>query len=150
MFAPSANEWKQAHSQGRFAILRVLIETGEGFVTVKEVVGEDGKPDLLITMDKSKLESIGKTAIGDFLRKLQIYKSTGDAEAGRKMFDHYSSVSNEGPHPWAKWRDIVVARRRPRMFNIMPNTIIKDENSEHEHNDEVLSELFDKDLADFD
>eukprot|EP00096_Caligus_rogercresseyi_P009060 TRINITY_DN3009_c0_g1_i1.p1 TRINITY_DN3009_c0_g1~~TRINITY_DN3009_c0_g1_i1.p1 ORF type:complete len:809 (-),score=242.44 TRINITY_DN3009_c0_g1_i1:90-2228(-) len=173
MYAPGAKEWKQAHSQGRFAILRVLLETGEGFLSVKEVTGEDGKPDFLIKMDRSKLESVGKTAIGDFLRKLQIFKSTGDAEASIKLFDHYSSVNNEGPFPWAKWRDIVVARRKPRMFNIMANTLIKDEKlsiveyeqsksgliqswverfspKEHEFNDEVLLKLYEKDLPDFD
>ena len=50
MYSPASGEWKQAHSQARFVILQVLQEAGENFVSVKEVVGEDGKPDLLLTM----------------------------------------------------------------------------------------------------
>lgn len=50
MYSPASGEWKQAHSQARFVILQVLQEAGENFVSVKEVIGEDGKPDLLLTM----------------------------------------------------------------------------------------------------
>ena len=72
MYSPASNEWKQAHSQARFVILQVLMEAGEGFVTVKAITGDDGKPDLLLTMDRNKVETVGKPAIGDFLQKLQI------------------------------------------------------------------------------
>ena len=43
-----------------------------------KVTGEDGKPDLLISMDRSKLESVGQPAIAKFLNKLQVLKSTAD------------------------------------------------------------------------
>lgn len=36
-------------------ILQVLNQAGDNFVSVKEVIGEDGKPDLLFSMDRSKL-----------------------------------------------------------------------------------------------
>ena len=36
----------------RFVILGVMIEAGEGFCKVEKVTGDDGKPDLLITMDR--------------------------------------------------------------------------------------------------
>ena len=35
-------------------------------------MAEDGEPDLIIKLDRSKINSVGKTAIGDFLRKLQV------------------------------------------------------------------------------
>ena len=41
-------------------------------------LGEDGKPDLLISMDRSKLETVGAPAIAKFLHKLQVYKATAD------------------------------------------------------------------------
>ena len=50
----------------------MLLEAGEGFVSVKAVTGEDGKPDLLLSMDRNKVESVGKPAIGSFLKKLQV------------------------------------------------------------------------------
>ena len=62
----------QAHMQARFVILRVLMEAGKGFVTIKKIIAEDGEPDLIIRLDRSKINSVGKTAIGDFLRKLQV------------------------------------------------------------------------------
>lgn len=36
--------------------------------------------------------------------------------SAREMYDGYSRVSGEGPRPWLAWRDIVVARKQPRMI----------------------------------
>ena len=58
--------------QARFVILRVLIEAGEGLVSVERCTGEDGKPDAIVKLDKEKIETVGRDAIGNFLRKLQV------------------------------------------------------------------------------
>ena len=58
--------------QARFAILSVLLEAGNGLVTITRMTGEDGKPDAVVKLDRSKIDSIGKEAIGVFLRRLQV------------------------------------------------------------------------------
>merc|ERR1712029_1039471 len=123
MYSQASGEWKQAHSQARFVILQVLQEAGENFVSVKEVTGEDGKPDLLLTMDKTKLESVGKPAIGQFLKKLQVFKSLGDFASANAMFSKYSKVNEQ----WLSWRDIVISRKQPRKMQVQANTFIQDE-----------------------
>ena len=174
MYSVASNEWKQAHSQARFVILQVLMEAGEGFVSVKAINGDDGKPDLLLTMDRSKVESVGKPAIGSFLQKLQVYKSTGDIDAARKMYDAYSAVNDERPgHPWVSWRDIVLDRKQPRKMMVQANTKIEDEQlklveyspshegmmeswrdrftlEEHAEIDDILNGLFVRDQPHFD
>ena len=57
----------------RYVILRVLLEAGNGLVQLNTLAeGSDGKPDVLITLDREKIESVGRPAIGNFLRKLQV------------------------------------------------------------------------------
>ena len=53
-------------------IWKVILEAGEDFVTIKETVGEDGEPNLSLTMDRKKLLTIGHPAIKKFLEKRQV------------------------------------------------------------------------------
>lgn len=118
MFTPTQRTWRQAHCQARYVILQVLIEAGQDFVKVQEVTAADGNPDLLISMDESKIESVGVPAIGAFLQKLQYYKSTADITGGSKMFNNYSSVS---PH-FEHLRALVISRKKPRQEVLQCNT----------------------------
>ena len=64
--------------QARFVILQVLLEAGDDLVKVQTVTGEDGEPDILLSLDRSKIISVGKPAIGNFLKKLQVHLYTGN------------------------------------------------------------------------
>jgi len=130
MFSPGSMEWKQAHSQARFVIMNVMLEAGEGFLKIEKVTGEDGKPDLLISMDRSKLESVGQPAIAKFLNKLQVLKSTADDKTARVMYGELSAVTGAGEHPWLAWREIVVARKQPRSILVQGNTRVENEKLE--------------------
>ncbi|KAJ8674264.1 hypothetical protein QAD02_005526 [Eretmocerus hayati] len=123
MYQPSSGKWLQAHSQARYVLLRVCLEAGQDFVKVVET--EPGK-NLRLTLDRGKLHTVGKSAIGDFLLKLQVFKSTADLKSAKEMFDRYSEVPEFGSHPWAKWRDVIMSQRRPRKIFVQPNTFIDD------------------------
>ncbi|KAF0305198.1 Dipeptidyl peptidase 3 [Amphibalanus amphitrite] len=127
MYSTETKKFMQAHSRARYVILRVLLEHGEGVVDIKEVKDADGKPDLLMTVDKEKIYTSGKKAIGDFLRKLQVYKATADVPAARAMFDHYSEVPESGPHPFANWIPIILEKKQPRRFLVQAHTELKGE-----------------------
>ena len=58
--------------QARYVILRVLLEC-ENLVSIEQITNsEDGKPDLLVHLERTRIESVGKPAIGKFLNRLQV------------------------------------------------------------------------------
>nr|XP_030689336.1 dipeptidyl peptidase 3 isoform X3 [Globicephala melas] len=73
-YTPEASSWRQAHMQARFVILRVLLEAGEGLVTVTPTTGSDGRPDAQVHLDRNKIRTVGKPALERFLRRLQAQK----------------------------------------------------------------------------
>lgn len=124
-YTAESQAWRQAHMQARYVILRVLLEAGEGLVTLQECTGTDGRPDARISIDRSKIHTVGKSAIQRFLCKLQVHKSTADVEGGRALYDGYSAVSDSGSHRFLRLRDTVLLRKEARKMFVQANTRVK-------------------------
>jgi len=111
-YTPESNKWRQAHMQARFVILNVLREAG-GIVEIKE--------GPLIILDKSKIETIGRKAIGHFLTKIMVYKATANVEDANKLYDHYSTVTEE----YLNLRKVVIEKKKPRKVFVQAHTYLE-------------------------
>ncbi|XP_037543246.1 dipeptidyl peptidase 3 [Nematolebias whitei] len=129
-YTPERKSWRQAHMQARFVILCVLLEAGEGLVGLEEVTGQDGKPNAQITLDRSKIHTVGKNAIHRFLCKLQVLKSTADVDGGRALYEGYSTVSDSGAHSFLRLRETVLLRKEARKMLVQANTRVSGESAE--------------------
>jgi len=113
----SSKTWGQAHMRARFAILRVMLEAGNGFVNIEQHLDQH---EAIIHVDRQKINSVGKKAVGDFLQRLQVYKATADFAAASAMYDKYTTV----PDDWLPLRDLVIEKRQPRKIFVQPNTSV--------------------------
>merc|ERR1711990_605879 len=90
LYNTEQSKWGQAHMWDRWVIFKVIYETEE---VVK--INWPSEDTFEIEVDYTKIRTVGKKALGAFLEKLQIYKSTANAEEGTAMFEEYSKVSEE-------------------------------------------------------
>ena len=60
--------------QARFAILQSFLRAGQGFATVTEKTEEDAPSPLEVVLDRSKIATVGKQCIADFLLKVSDQK----------------------------------------------------------------------------
>ncbi|KAL8693137.1 MAG: hypothetical protein Q9218_001989 [Villophora microphyllina] len=110
-------KWGQAHSRGHFAMFRMLLDAGDDFLRVKH----DAKKDTLtVYIDRSKLLTHGKPAIGMLLLRLHIYRCTADVVACREYFEDLTRVNGV----FADWRKIVIRNKRPRQILVQANTFL--------------------------
>ncbi|KAI0447916.1 peptidase family M49 [Xylaria telfairii] len=120
MWDPKSRKWGQPHSQARFSILQCFLQAGEDFCKL-EYQGDDLK-GAVIRLDRSKIPTVGRKAVGEYLQKLHIYKSTADVDAGTKFF---GEMTNVDPEFWGKKvRDEVLANKQPRKVFVQANTFL--------------------------
>lgn len=128
---PKSQKWGQPHMQARFSILKCFLEA-EGFVEFVPRGGDNSElPDqVLIKLDRNKIQTVGKEAVGKYLQKLHIYKTTADFEAGSKLYTDMTTVSEE----LAKYREMVLKSKLPRKQFVQANTVLSGEHVEfHEY-----------------
>jgi dipeptidyl-peptidase-3 len=80
LFHRESGQWKQAHAQARFGILRALLNWGKGGIAVKH---ENGR--ITLSLDPGKLDAIAE-AIAQLLKHLNYYKATAKVAEAKKFY----------------------------------------------------------------
>ena len=114
---PASKKWGQAHMQARYSILQTFLNAGQGFAKLDYT--KDDLSDLTIMVDRSKILTVGRPAVEDYLQKLHIYKCTADLEAGKQLYDEMTHVTEF----WGQQvRAEVLRRKTPRKVFVQANT----------------------------
>lgn len=81
-YTPSTGSWRQAHMQARYVIVRVLLEAGHGLLTLRQCTNtEDGQPDVEVVLNRALIPTVGRDAIGSFLKVRACGKCTFSCRA---------------------------------------------------------------------
>ena len=120
---PTSKKWGQAHMQARFSILQVLLQAGEGLVTLLPPGVEKGAgnaDELCVRVDRRKIAAVGRPAMEAYLQKLHVYKASADVAAGTALYEDATRVEGW----WAnEARMAVMKKRPPRKVFVQANTV---------------------------
>lgn len=99
-------------------MLKWLLMDGQGFMRIEV----DATSNMLqVHVDREKVISHGKPAIGRMLLRLHMYRCTADAQGCRTYYEDLSSVDGD----YLTWRDIVLAQQQPKWKFVQANTFIE-------------------------
>ena len=112
-----AEDGVKAHSRAHFATLKCLLTDGNGFITI----GHNSAGDqITVHVDRSRIISDGKPALGRMLLWLDVYRATTDVKSCRGYYEDLSRVDG----PYLEWRRIVVAKKQPEWVFVHSNTFL--------------------------
>lgn len=127
--------WGQAHSrvsrmntertddvlttwQAHFAILNWLLKDGGDCVIIEH---NKTAGTLAVKVDRGKVASHGKPALGRMLLHLHMYRCTADVQACREYYEMLSRLTDEH----LEWRKVVVTSKPPPLVFVHANTCLK-------------------------
>ncbi|KAI9771636.1 MAG: hypothetical protein M1840_001851 [Geoglossum simile] len=111
-------KWGQAHSRAHFAMLKCLLTDGGGFMTIE---CDPQQENLIVRVDRSKIVSHGKPALGRMLLRLHMYRCTADVKSCRTYYEELSRVDGN----YLEWRRIVLAKKQPKWVFVQANTFLR-------------------------
>ncbi len=135
--ANPSQKWGQAHSrvspvpapathppsqltttQAHFAILKTLLASG-----TLAIAHSPSTQTLTVHVDRTKILTHGKPALGQMLLRLHIYRCTADVAACREYYEGLTKVEEED----LRWRETVLARKPPPLVFVQANTFLDEE-----------------------
>jgi dipeptidyl-peptidase-3 len=99
--------------------VKVLLAAPDNFFTLSH--SSEYMDDLTIRVDKTKILSSGIPAIGKFLQKLHIYKSTADVVNGTRLYEETTAVDEY----FLRVREVVLRKKPRRKLFVQPNTVFE-------------------------
>lgn len=114
--------WTQSHCCARHVYLQVLLRNTQHLLSIEPVYNEQHEMiDFYLHLNREYIISEGRPAIGEFLRTLQIYKSTADVDRGTAFFNQFVNVDDT----FTQYRSIVLNKKKPRAVFMQPNLVLE-------------------------
>ena len=70
------------------------------------------------------LRTLSTSSVRSLRFVVKVYKSTGDYEGAKKMYDHYSDVNDRDAPHMLSLRATVLDRKQPRKMFVQCNTML--------------------------
>jgi dipeptidyl-peptidase III len=86
-----------------------------------KVAFERSTNTLIVHVDRSKVVSDGKPALGQMLLRLHMYRCTANVADCRAYYEDLSKVDGE----FLEWRDAVIAQQQPKWVFVQANTFLE-------------------------
>ena len=99
-------------------MLKCLLRDGNGVLTVTHSKSEQR---LTVHVDRSKILTYGKSALGKMLLHLHMFRCTADSQGCRTYYEELSKLDGA----YRDWRETVLAKKPPPLVFVHANTFKK-------------------------
>jgi dipeptidyl-peptidase III len=100
--------------------MKCLLLDGGGVLSIH---CDPSKQILTARIDKSKILTHGKPALGRMLLRLHMYRCTANVKECRAYYEELSRVNGQ----YLEWRKVVLSRKAPPLLYVQANTFLEDE-----------------------
>ena len=76
-----------------------------------------------VALDAEKITTVGVTAIGNFLKRLNIFKAVADVSSSRDLYAKYTAVDDQ----FIQLRNLVLEKKKPRRVFVQSRTVLNAE-----------------------
>lgn len=102
-------------------MLQCLLVDGGGVIAITH---DKETQNLTVRVDRSKIVTHGKPALGRMLLRLHMYRCTADVEGCRAYYEALSKVDDHH----IEWRQAVLANKPPPLVFVHANTFLDGDN----------------------
>jgi len=124
-------------------VFKHLLEDGGGVIQVNH---DTESNSVTVQVDRSKIISYGKPALGRYLCRLHVWRCTADFAPCKSFYERLCKVNGD----FEEWRQIVCSRPNPRWKFVQPNTFVTGDNVElkvyEESNTGIIQSWVERDI----
>ncbi|GMR34120.1 hypothetical protein PMAYCL1PPCAC_04315, partial [Pristionchus mayeri] len=117
-----SDKWNKADCRAEYMMLAVVLEAGQGCLSIEKCMDAYGEENLCLRLDREKIDTVGLRAISSFLKQLQGCISTANAADAERILTKFA------PDPHQKeWMESILEKASSLPIDlphiVLPNVV---------------------------
>ncbi|GMR32889.1 hypothetical protein PMAYCL1PPCAC_03084, partial [Pristionchus mayeri] len=117
-----SEQWDKAENRAEYMMLAVMLEAGQGCLSIEKCVDANGEENLCLRLDREKIDTVGLRAISSFLKMIQGCISTANVADAERILTKFTPDSHQ-----KEWKESVLEKAYSLSIDqphiVLPNVV---------------------------